>query len=154
MFVRISNIKLHENPQAVKPLILGQRRTERRTWSPHKTAFFWTPSGRRKNQTVNLMSMWPSIVDTVQVKNQLDATKYAVLLPQHVSGTNMPIIRSIINKQLPLLGGHIWKRYPSHHWQTLYSPNHHTATHRTITLGLTILHIFSRYGHLKAEVIY
>jgi hypothetical protein len=29
----------------------------------------------------------------VKVKNQLDATKYAVLLPQHVSGTNMPIIR-------------------------------------------------------------
>jgi hypothetical protein len=34
----------------------------------------------------------------VKVKNQLNATKYAVLLPQHVSGTNMPIIRSTINK--------------------------------------------------------
>jgi hypothetical protein len=34
----------------------------------------------------------------VKVKNQLDVTKYAVLLPQHVSGTNMPIIRSKINK--------------------------------------------------------
>jgi hypothetical protein len=33
----------------------------------------------------------------VTVKNQPDATKYAVLLPQHVSGTNMPIIRSTIN---------------------------------------------------------
>jgi hypothetical protein len=28
------------------------------------------------------------------------------------------------------------------------------ATHCPITLGLTILHIFSRYGHLKVEVIY
>jgi hypothetical protein len=45
----------------------------------------------------------------VKVKNQIDATKYSVLLPQHVSGTNMPIIRSTINKQLPLLGGHTWK---------------------------------------------
>jgi hypothetical protein len=34
----------------------------------------------------------------------------------------------------------------------MYSPNHHTATHCTITLGLTILHIFSRYCRLKAEV--
>jgi hypothetical protein len=42
----------------------------------------------------------------VKIKNQLDATKYAVLLPQHVSGTNIPIIRSTINKYLPLLGGH------------------------------------------------
>jgi hypothetical protein len=41
------------------------------------------------------------VVDKVKLKNQLDVTKYAVLLPQHVSGTNM-----------------------------------------------------SRYGHLKAEVIY
>jgi hypothetical protein len=30
----------------------------------------------------------------VKVKNQPDATKNAVLLAQHVSGTNMPIIRS------------------------------------------------------------
>jgi hypothetical protein len=29
---------------------------------------------------------------TRNVKNQLDAAKYAVLLPQHVSGTNMAII--------------------------------------------------------------
>jgi hypothetical protein len=36
--------------------------------------------------------------EKVKVNNQLDATKYAVLLPQHVSGTNMPIIRNIINK--------------------------------------------------------
>jgi hypothetical protein len=35
---------------------------------------------------------------TVKVRNQLDATKYAVLLPQHVSGTTMAFIRSIINK--------------------------------------------------------
>jgi hypothetical protein len=34
----------------------------------------------------------------VKVQNQLDETKYAVLLPQHVSGTNMPIIRSTISK--------------------------------------------------------
>jgi hypothetical protein len=47
----------------------------------------------------------------VKVKNLLDATKYAVSLLQHVSGTNMPIIRSTVNKQLPLLGGHTWKRY-------------------------------------------
>jgi hypothetical protein len=47
----------------------------------------------------------------VKVKNQLDATKYAVLLPEHVSGTNMPIIMRTINKYLPLLGGHAWKRY-------------------------------------------
>jgi hypothetical protein len=45
----------------------------------------------------------------VKVKKQIDATKYAVLLPQHVSGTNMPIISSTISKYLPLLGGHIWK---------------------------------------------
>jgi hypothetical protein len=45
----------------------------------------------------------------VKVKNQLDAKKYAVLLPQHVSGTNMPIIRSTFNENLPLLGGHTWK---------------------------------------------
>jgi hypothetical protein len=43
------------------------------------------------------------------VKNQPDATRYAVLLPQHVSGTNMPIIRSTISEYLPLLGGHTWK---------------------------------------------
>jgi hypothetical protein len=36
----------------------------------------------------------------VKVKNQLDTIKYAVLLPQHVSGTNMPIIRS--KKAIPL----------------------------------------------------
>jgi hypothetical protein len=45
----------------------------------------------------------------VKVKNQIDATKYAVLLPQHVSGTNMPIIKSTISKYLPVLGGHTWK---------------------------------------------
>jgi hypothetical protein len=45
----------------------------------------------------------------VKIKNQIDATKYAVLLPQRVSGTNMPIIRSTINKLLPLFGGHTWK---------------------------------------------
>jgi hypothetical protein len=33
------------------------------------------------------------------------------LLPQHVSGTNMPIIRSTISEYLPLLGGHAWKGY-------------------------------------------
>jgi hypothetical protein len=45
----------------------------------------------------------------VKVKNELSATKYAVLLPQHVSGTNMPIIMSTIDKYLSLLGGHTWK---------------------------------------------
>jgi hypothetical protein len=30
-------------------------------------------------------------------------------LPQHVSGINMPIIRSTISKYLPLLVGHTWK---------------------------------------------
>jgi hypothetical protein len=30
----------------------------------------------------------------VKVKKQLDATKYSILFPQHVSGTNMAIIRS------------------------------------------------------------
>jgi hypothetical protein len=44
----------------------------------------------------------------MKVKNRLDATKYAVLLPQHVSGTNMPIISSTISEYLPLLGGHTW----------------------------------------------
>jgi hypothetical protein len=48
----------------------------------------------------------------------------------------------------------IHARVPSHHRQTLYSLNHYTTTHCTKTLELTILHIFSRYGHLKAEVIY
>jgi hypothetical protein len=37
----------------------------------------------------------------MKAKNQLDATKYAVLLPQHVSGTNMPIIKSK-GKAIPL----------------------------------------------------
>jgi hypothetical protein len=41
----------------------------------------------------SLIFIWPCIADTVKLNNQLDATKYAVLLPQHVSGTNMPIIR-------------------------------------------------------------
>jgi hypothetical protein len=31
------------------------------------------------------------------------------LLPQHVSGTNMPIVGSTISEYLPLLGGHTWK---------------------------------------------
>jgi hypothetical protein len=31
------------------------------------------------------------------------------LLPQHVSGTDMPVIRSTISEYLPLLGGHTWK---------------------------------------------
>jgi hypothetical protein len=30
------------------------------------------------------------------------------LLPQHVSGTNIPIIRSRISEYLPLLCGHTW----------------------------------------------
>jgi hypothetical protein len=33
------------------------------------------------------------------------------LLPQHVSGTNMPIIRRTIGEYLLLLGGHTWKGY-------------------------------------------
>jgi hypothetical protein len=37
--------------------------------------------------SLTLMFMWPYIIDIVKVKNQLYATKYAVLLPQHVSGT-------------------------------------------------------------------
>jgi hypothetical protein len=32
-------------------------------------------------------------------------------LPQHVSGTNMPIIRSTISEYLALLGDHTWKGY-------------------------------------------
>jgi hypothetical protein len=32
-------------------------------------------------------------------------------LPQHVSGTNMPIISSTISEYLALLGGHTWKGY-------------------------------------------
>jgi hypothetical protein len=51
----------------------------------------------------------PTPFNVVTVKNQVDATKYAVLLRQHVSGNNMPIIRSKISKYLPLLGGHTWK---------------------------------------------
>jgi hypothetical protein len=58
-----------------------------------------------------LMFMRPCIVDIVKVKIRLDAIKYAVLLPQHVSGTNMPITRSTISEYLPLLGGHTWKWY-------------------------------------------
>jgi hypothetical protein len=50
-----------------------------------------------------------NILDKVKVKNQHDVTKYAVLLGQAVWGSNMPIIGSIINKYLPLLGGHTWK---------------------------------------------
>jgi hypothetical protein len=43
----------------------------------------------------------------VKVKNQLDATKYAALLPQHVSGTNMPIIRSKITFTMSTIHGHM-----------------------------------------------
>jgi hypothetical protein len=50
-----------------------------------------------------------TVLNIVKVKNQPDASKYAVLLPQRVSGTNMPIIRSTINKSFPLLDGHTWK---------------------------------------------
>jgi hypothetical protein len=32
-----------------------------------------------------------------------------LLLLQHVSGTDMPIIRNTISEYLPLLGGHTWK---------------------------------------------
>jgi hypothetical protein len=81
-----------------------------------------------------VLSLW-------KVKNQLDN-------PTHPEST-------WYTKQLlhthtkPINHTHV----PSHHWQTLYSLNHYTATHCTVTLGLTILRIFSRYGHLKAEVI-
>jgi hypothetical protein len=54
----------------------------------------------------------PKLVKTShegKVKNHLDATKYAVLLPQHVSGTNIPIIRSTTSEYLLFLGGHTWK---------------------------------------------
>jgi hypothetical protein len=34
---------------------------------------------------------------------------FQFLLPQHVLGTNMPLIRSTISEYLPLLGGHTWK---------------------------------------------
>jgi hypothetical protein len=36
------------------------------------------------------------------------------LLPQHVSGTDMPIIKSTIGEYLPLLGGHTWKGYANY----------------------------------------
>jgi hypothetical protein len=60
---------------------------------------------------VHLFSFATSMVNKmkVKVKNQLDATNYAVLLPQHVSGTDMPIIGGTVNAYLPLLGGHTWK---------------------------------------------
>jgi hypothetical protein len=45
-----------------------------------------------------ILSFSKKMATLVKIKNQLDATKYAVLLPQHVSGTNMPIIVSTINK--------------------------------------------------------
>jgi hypothetical protein len=52
------------------------------------------------------------------------------LLPQHVSGTNIPIIRSTISEYLPLLGGHTWKTsWVVPHWTSIY-------------------------GHLKAEDIH
>jgi hypothetical protein len=41
------------------------------------------------------------------------------LLPQHISGTNMPIIRSTISEYLPLLIGHTWKGY-SHYFAYLF----------------------------------
>jgi hypothetical protein len=57
-----------------------------------------------------MFSFATSIVNKMKVKlkNQLDATNYAVLLPQRVSGTDMPI-RGTVNAYLPLLGGHTWK---------------------------------------------
>jgi hypothetical protein len=39
-------------------------------------------------------------VDIVKVRNQLDATKYAVLLPQHVSGT---ILGAVLAPSSPAL---------------------------------------------------
>jgi hypothetical protein len=64
-------------------------------------------------------------MEIVRVKNQLDATKYAVLLPQHVLGTNMPDFRP-------------------HPPNSAQSKKPNAAQPRRL----------SRYGHLKAEVIY
>jgi hypothetical protein len=76
----------------------------------------------------------------VKVKNRLDATKYAVLLSQHVSVTNMPIISSTISEYLPLLDGHTWKavRVLPHwdSWSERYSEVVLPSKH-------PILHIFS-----------
>jgi hypothetical protein len=60
---------------------------------------------------VHLFSFATSMVNKmkVKVKNKLDATNNAVLLPQRVSGTDMPIVGSTVNAYLPLLCGHTWK---------------------------------------------
>jgi hypothetical protein len=45
----------------------------------------------------SIINLFKNVSFLVKVNNQLDAPMYAVLLPEHVSGTNMPIIRSNYN---------------------------------------------------------
>jgi hypothetical protein len=59
------------------------------------------------------------------------------LLPQHVSGTNMPIVRSTISEYLPLLGGHTWKAA----WVVPHGASWSEHCSEDV----------ARYGHLKAE---
>jgi hypothetical protein len=64
---------------------------------------FLTKWERNNNQAVFYMEQKFTLCkceycNLLKIKNQLYPTKYAVLLPQHVSGTNMPIIRSTINR--------------------------------------------------------
>jgi hypothetical protein len=74
----------------------------------------------------------------VTVKNQPDATKYAVLLPQHVSGTNMPIIRSTISEYLPHLGGYTWKAaWVVPHW-TSWSEHCSEDGFRPLMMGILV----------------
>jgi hypothetical protein len=46
--------------------------------------------------------MWPYIVDIVMVKNQLDATKYAVLLPETRWGNKTAYLSHLVGS-LPSL---------------------------------------------------
>jgi hypothetical protein len=71
------------------------------------------------------------------------------LLPQHVSGTNMPIIRSKISEYLPLLGGHTWKAaWVVPHWAAW---SEHCSEN---VARLSPATSSEQYGHLKAEDIH
>jgi hypothetical protein len=65
------------------------------------------------------------------------------LLPKHVSGTNISIVRSTISEYLLLLGGHTWKAA----WVVLQWAS--WGEHRSAAVAQP--RRLSRYDHLKAE---
>jgi hypothetical protein len=70
-------------------------------------------------------------------------------LPQHVSGTNMPIIRSTISEYHRLLGGHTWKAaWTVPHWASWSDRCLEAGSEKPSVAQPRRL---SRHGHLKAE---